>query len=398
MNYQNLSNLETAQLTYGDNLDQIQTVCNMNTGFRGARILNRTNGVDVGKLDNWIKCLSDRGGELADRPLATYTLPGAHDALTYAFKGWHRRGAKGGTVTQVLDLTSQFNLGIRYFDIRVKEKNGELIGFHGMFNLTGVDIEAAIANLFRIAVQKKEPIVIKFDYKGNAFPIVSRLANMFSGNIMPTSEYWKSSVGECIRQGKVLCLFHKIKSKHKAKLGDVVDMFGDYSKHKAGGFSNKHNMKSHAGYLEKLTTQGYSLDEERLKVMSLNIPCIPTSGSQIAGGAMNTVLAGVPSLLYRGGQRIIRVKTHNRWLGFYKAVSSIEQLEVVKDINLGFVNKLTDLVNSWYSLEDDENNPIARESHGEKMTQYVAGAVGMDFVQGKRDLILQLIELNNRDF
>ncbi|QUM85083.1 hypothetical protein [Moritella sp. 28] len=398
MNNQNLSNLDNAQLTYGDNLNQIQMVTNMNTGFRGPRGLNRTEGVNVSKLDNWIKCLSDRGGVLAERPLATYTLPGSHDALTYRFTGGViRRLARGGTVTQELNLTSQFNAGIRYFDIRVGVKGGKLIGVHGPINLLGGDIESDITNLLILAVQNKEPIVIKFDYKGKAYSIVKKIVTMFSKSIMPTSEYWKVGVGDCIRQGKVLCLFHKIKSKQKETFKDASEMFGDYSKHKAGGFSNKHFMKGHRKYLEDLVDEAYTLDEERLKVMSFNIPCTPTGG-YTALGVANFFLGSIPSKLCLAAQVAVRVKRENRWLGCYESVSNIEQREVVKDINLGVVQKLTDAVDSWYFMEEKESNPIESALHGEKVSQHIAGAVGMDFVGRKRQLILELIELNNRDY
>ena len=131
-------NLENAKRQYNSPLKDIDIITNMNTGFRGHKNLFRSSGVRINNLDTWIRTLSERGGVLAERPLATYTLPGSHDAMTYAFGGCLRSIAKGATVTQRLDLTSQFNRGIRYFDIRLLTSRGKLCGFHGIINLTKI--------------------------------------------------------------------------------------------------------------------------------------------------------------------------------------------------------------------------------------------------------------------
>ena len=384
-------NLENAKRQYNSPLKDIDIITNMNTGFRGHKNLFRSSGVRINNLDTWIRTLSERGGVLAERPLATYTLPGSHDAMTYAFGGCLRSIAKGATVTQRLDLTSQFNRGIRYFDIRLSTSRGKLCGFHGIINLTNYDAEAALANLFRISVQKKEPIVIKFDYKNGAFPIVNRLARMFSAHILPTADYWKVGVGESIRQGKVLCLFHKVNTKkHEKKFGDTSDVFGSYSKHKAGGFSNTHNMKTHSEYLSKMVDESYSPKEEKLKVMSLNVPCIPTKKRHTAAYLANLALLTAPQNLYKAGQVACRIPSKDRWIGFYKSVN-------LKNINQSFVHSLTQYVDNWYN-NSEVINYQERLRHGDKITEKIAGAVGMDFIEGKGKLILGLIELNNRDF
>ncbi len=391
---------------YGDALEDIPIVTNRNTGFRGPRGLNRVNPVDVGRLDRWIKDLSDRGGRLAERPLAAYTLPGAHDAMTYAFRsnwayrktGWSLFSpARGGTRTQSINLTAMFELGIRYFDIRVEKSGDKLYGFHGPITLTGDRADNAIRALFHMAVERKEPIVIKFDYKSSStFPLVKRIVDNFATHVMPVSAYWNASVGECISQGKVLCLFHKAKKKLRKKYGDEVDELGDYSTHKAGGFTNTHNMKKHQAKLEALIEQ--QVEGEKLKVMSLNIPCVPTKMSTIGMTVVNALLLNIPGTLYKGGQILVRRPEQDRWIGHYKSVQSIEKSEVTRTINRQFVQKLQRYVDSWYTtLEEQQPQAILDRLAGD-ITKHVAGAVGMDFVNNKRGLVLDLVELNNRDF
>lgn len=396
------------------NVNKLTLNTNRNIGFRGPDFLNRSHSINAGRLGNWIKELASKGGVLADRPLATYTLPGSHDAMTFAFKGsfFTRNIAtfvRGGTVTQSLNLVDQFKAGIRYFDIRVKEEKGKLYGFHGRITFNQLDAKQEIRRLFILSTCRNEPIVVKFVYGGNAFPIVKDIANSFGKHLMPTSDYWHKGVGECIKQGKVLCIFHKAKDKHRAKWGNSVDTFGDYSKHKSGGFSNKHGLKSHDKHLSKLIAIEPTINEEKLKIMSLNIPCVQTGGKNLLKNAPGLLIEGLivvatGSILRPGGQihhasNLLNTPQKTRWLGFYKSVKDIEKHAGVKEINQSFVLKLNALVDSWYHL-------IYQQAYGVKhalpianrIMAKVSGVVGMDFVGDKKQLILELIEVNNRDF
>ena len=387
---------------------------NINTGFKGPHFLNRSKGINTGRLGNWINELASRGGVLADRPLATYTLPGAHDAMTFAYKGsfFTRNIAtfvRGGTVTQSLSLVEQFKAGIRYFDIRVKEVKGKLYGFHGKITFSQFDARQEIRRLFILSSCRKEPIVVKFVYSGNAFPIVKEVANSFAKNLMPTKDYWHTGVGENINKGKVICIFHKAKDKHRSKWGNSVDTFGDYGKHKFGGFSNKHALKSHSKHLNQMIDSAYTLNEETLKVMSLNIPCVQTGSKNLLKNAPGLLIEGLivvatGSLVRPGGQihamsNLLNVPQKKRWLGFYKSVKDIEKHAGVKAINQSFVDRLNALVDAWYEL-------IYQQSYGIKTALPIAdsimgkvsGVVGMDFIGEKKQLIIALIEVNNRDF
>ena len=95
-----------------------QIITNSNIKFSGPAFLNRPNAINVGKLDRWInELLNTKKGTIQTRCLASFTLPGSHDALTYAFQVTSKKRAlgKGGTVTQKYNLIEQFRVGIRYF-------------------------------------------------------------------------------------------------------------------------------------------------------------------------------------------------------------------------------------------------------------------------------------------
>ncbi len=407
-------NYDLAKIYDGYNKETITEQRNVNITFKGPSFLNRTRAVDEGRLKMWIKTLADKGGVLADRPLATYTLPGSHDAMTYAYKGniFTRNIAtfvRGGTVTQSLKLVDQFRAGIRYFDIRVKAIKDKLYGFHGKSTFTHVDAAEEIRQLFVISSSFKEPIVVKFVYSGKAYPMVKKIANTFGKHIMPTKDYWHLGVGECIKQGKVICVFHKVKDKHRKKWGNGMDMFGDYGKHKKGGFSNKHSLSGHEQHINNMVDVAPSEQEEVLKVMSLNIPCVQTGGKNLMKNGPCLLIEGLVvvatgSIIRPGAQihhasNLVRATNKSRWLGFYKSVKDIESHAGVKAINLSFVKRLNELVNSWYYLLDQPADGVKKAlPNADVITGKVSGVVGMDFIGNKKQLIRELIEVNNRDF
>ena len=277
------------------------------------------------------------------------------------------------------------------------KEGDKLYGFHGPITLHGARADNAILELFHMSVERNEPIVIKFDYKGGGtFPIVKRIVDTFATHVMPVSAYWNAEVGECISQGKVLCLFHKVKEKLRNKYGAEVDELGDYSAHKAGGFTNTHSMKKHQAKLDALMLQ--QVEGEKLKVMSLNIPCVPTKPKEIAKLALNYLLLNIPGTLYKGGQILVRRPEQDRWIGYYKSVRSTEKSEVTRQINSQFVQKLHEYVDYWYLTLEQQQHQAILDRLGGEITRHIAGAVGMDFVDGKRGLILDLVELNNRDY
>lgn len=56
---------------------------------------------------------------------------GTHDSLTYNINNYFSPFGK----TQALDLKRQYNLGARYFDLRFKKVNKELLAYHGIINI-----------------------------------------------------------------------------------------------------------------------------------------------------------------------------------------------------------------------------------------------------------------------
>jgi len=375
-----------------------QIITNSNIKFSGPAFLNRPNAINVGKLDRWInELLNTKKGTIQTRCLASFTLPGSHDALTYAFQVTSKKRAlgKGGTVTQKYNLIEQFRVGIRYFDIRVRERDGKLVGFHGVFDLDKYDISKEIRMLLTLSAGRKEPIVIKLEYDGNAFPLVKKITDNFSSKLLPTKDYWAKPVSECIKKGKVICLFHKYDKKHAKDFNwdeEELNKFGSYKKHKAGGYTNTHWLRKHKKKLNKLVEKPIPIKEEKLKVISLNIPCITMSWKVLLDAGFSILPSPVD---------LANPANAPKWVGLYRSVKKIESFPEVRKINTAFACKLNNYVSSWYAFMNEDTDKASYKkslAKADEITGKVSGVVGMDFVNQKKELIVSLIEANNRDF
>ncbi|UJF17170.1 hypothetical protein L0B53_04445 [Vibrio sp. SS-MA-C1-2] len=205
-------NINTAKRIYGNDLKKLTTVTNMNSGFKGFHFLNRSKAVDIRKFDRWINDLvNKKKGCIRLRPFASFTLPGSHDAMTYAYSGnffTRHTAIKGGTKTQSLRLVEQFKIGIRYFDIRVKANSkGFLYGVHGKIKFTHVDAAREIRDLLLLARLNEEPIVIKFKHNVKAYPILRNIASGYASNLISHNEYWEEPLYNLVKRDKFFAFF-----------------------------------------------------------------------------------------------------------------------------------------------------------------------------------------------
>ncbi|UJF17169.1 hypothetical protein L0B53_04440 [Vibrio sp. SS-MA-C1-2] len=166
-----------------------------------------------------------------------------------------------------------------------------------------------------------------------------------------------------------------------------------YKDHKSGGFSNTHWLRKHKRYVNKNIDKVIPPTEHKLKVISLNIPCVSTKKTRLLGD----VGAGLVYLLGNIGTPMV-INPWPSWVGVYKSVENIENLSLVRKLNEGFVLKMNRYVDSWYDLAMSGTSTRLVVKHGNKVSGMVSGVVGMDFVGQKRQMILNLIEVNNRDF
>lgn len=63
-------------------------------------------------------------------PLVSTCIPASHDSGSY-FSSYGMAGALAGAITQEGDFTAQLEVGVRYFDVRCKRHDGQIVIHHG---------------------------------------------------------------------------------------------------------------------------------------------------------------------------------------------------------------------------------------------------------------------------
>lgn len=88
----------------------------------GNKVITRDSAEPNDALTEWMSYISD------DAPVTRLAIPGSHDSGCSGMP-WYAE-------TQDLNLAEQLARGVRYFDIRVNKKGGDLVIFHGPVNGT----------------------------------------------------------------------------------------------------------------------------------------------------------------------------------------------------------------------------------------------------------------------
>ena len=103
-------------------------------------------------LSEWMKNIKD------DTLISEIVIPGSHDAGTYDML-WLGE-------TQTLNIEEQLNVGVRYFDIRVYNKDDKLIIYHDIIN--GVDFIPIITSIKQFILDHpSETLLLDFQHFKN---------------------------------------------------------------------------------------------------------------------------------------------------------------------------------------------------------------------------------------
>lgn len=115
----------------------------------GISISNKANDDTVpnGKLADWQSFIQD------DTPVRKMAITGSHDAGT-AGMAWLAE-------TQSRSIAEQLLLGTRYFDLRVKEKKGKFVIYHGPFTSVTLDEVLDAFNAF-LSAHPTEMLMLDF--------------------------------------------------------------------------------------------------------------------------------------------------------------------------------------------------------------------------------------------
>jgi len=221
-------------------------------------------------------CYNDSQFKL--RTLLDITLPGSHDAATYTMND---SVTARFAVTQTKTLKEQFELGVRYFDIRVhrtkaakKGKEEELVFFHNFVKSAKEDVFPNMMDFLAAIVASNEVVIFKLHFQSpKDFTLFQDLylTPELRAMIASPDDFKTQSIGKLISDNKRIVLMTN-------KGGADTDINCDYKSNSFGGWAETRSP-------EKLTTKmnqvRATLDESasnKLRIVQTNQPALVGAG------------------------------------------------------------------------------------------------------------------------
>lgn len=187
-------------------------------------------------LTEWMKYID------GDAPVTDLAIPGSHDSGCIEMP-WY-------AATQDLTFAEQLERGVRYFDIRVNDKGGDLVIFHSVVN--GVDYEGVLRDIDEFMdAHPSEFLVLDFSHFKNdseekvfdLFDEIVSAERVVNDTCMTDSEYLDSLTlgdvrGKCVvfvdpEETEFCCrdyLFFKMGDEVEAGQEDVFSLVSPYKK------------------------------------------------------------------------------------------------------------------------------------------------------------------------
>lgn len=202
----------------------------------GNKVITRDSAEPNDALTEWMSYISD------DAPVTRLAIPGSHDSGCIEMP-WY-------AATQDLTFAEQLERGVRYFDIRVNDKGGDLVIFHGPVN--GVDYEGVLRDIDEFMdAHPSEFLVLDFSHFKNdseekvfdLFDEIVSAERVVNDTCMTDSEYLDSLTlgdvrGKCVvfvdpEETEFCCrdyLFFKMGDEVEAGQEDVFSLVSPYKK------------------------------------------------------------------------------------------------------------------------------------------------------------------------
>lgn len=130
--------------------------------------------------ENWMSYLDD------NKKLTELTIPGTHDTCTYRVGGLYQ--------CQTMNLETQFKSGVRFWDIRLKVKNGKIYAYHGDKYLDITFDNILTTSSILIQQFPSECIIMSISHEGNQdnvelydklWPIIKNLNHWYKEDRIP---------------------------------------------------------------------------------------------------------------------------------------------------------------------------------------------------------------------
>lgn len=222
----------------------------------GNKVITRDSAEPNDALTEWMSYISD------DAPVTRLAIPGSHDSGCSGMP-WYAE-------TQDLNFAEQLARGVRYFDIRVNKKGGDLVIFHGPVN--GTDYVELLYQIDEFMdAHPSEFLILDFshfknDSESEVFRLFDEIVSaerVVNDTCMTDSEYLDSLTlgdvrGKCVvfvdpEETEFCCrdyLFFKMGDEVEAGQEDVFSLVSPYKKLWNGSSAKKFTDKILDRYID----------------------------------------------------------------------------------------------------------------------------------------------------
>ncbi|PVZ67777.1 hypothetical protein [Pelagibaculum spongiae] len=279
----------------------------------------------------------------ASKRLIDIVMPGSHDSATYTLNSM-----KSFSVTQTKTLREQFLMGVRYFDIRLKQKGEGLVFFHGIISSDVRSASSELASFFSTVLLSNEVVILKLHFDNtSSYDLFERnfMSDILNRTITP-SDFRTLSIKWLIANNKNIALLVK------NGYGET-EYCMDYEANTFGGWGKTRDSQK---LTSKIESSRFDPTENiaKLKVVQTNQPALVGSGSD----------------------RFLSVLEH-------------DQKPESRQVTQGYIETTRVIL----------KGTLQRQNTEEKMesTSQIRGVVSMDNVggdTGKTILLLEIIALN----
>lgn len=222
----------------------------------GNKVITRDSAEPNDALTEWMSYISD------DAPVTRLAIPGSHDSGCSGMP-WYAE-------TQDLNFAEQLARGVRYFDIRVNKKGGDLVIFHGPVN--GMDYGELLYQIDEFMdAHPSEFLILDFshfknDSESEVFRLFDEIVSaerVVNDTCMTDSEYLDSLTlgdvrGKCVvfvdpEETEFCCrdyLFFKMGDEVEAGQEDLFSLVSPYKKLWNGSSAKKFTDKILDRYID----------------------------------------------------------------------------------------------------------------------------------------------------
>ena len=186
-------------------------------------------------------------------PLNGITMPGSHDAGMYTTESSTEKSR-----TQSLSILQQLQAGVRYFDLRVCERDGDIWTYHGAFGAYGGQLRTILTDVRTFMdAGSQEAVFLKFrSYaSGDREPTIRLVQgilrdHLYSGDLVQFAV-------QPLRQfcNRVLCVFHPDYDVSLLNSREGRVPYADYGNEDTGQFIAHPSTKLHFGVYDAYSHQ-----------------------------------------------------------------------------------------------------------------------------------------------